>query len=70
MVNTPLEQNRDYRRQNKATSVVDATIFSHISTNALRCIQDLCASSEDTEISSTMKDLLDKIIALTKVSLV
>ena len=67
MVNTPLEQNRDYKRQNKATSVVDATIFSYITANAVQCIHDLCDTSFETYSEDTIKDVLQKIVALTKI---
>ena len=43
--------------------------FSHISSNSIRCIQDLCTQVVDTHTKDTHQDMMDKILALLKITL-
>ena len=52
-----MENNRDYKRQNKAATVVDATIYSLITDDSVKGIISLAESQISDSESSSNQDV-------------
>ena len=71
-VDLTLEKNRDCSRQNKASSIIDATIYTHMATDGILSIQHLCEeilNCENNQLTNESAKQLRYVTNLTKTTI-
>ena len=67
MIERPTKKNRDANRQNMATSIVQATIYSNLVQDGLKCITDITTSEieSNSNLSPDSKRKFESILSVT-----